>query len=79
MNTWKVGKSLMNDHYLKKKEFYSSLNMKCITNADYKHAKKIWEDFVIKGLSQYYNLYVQNNTLLLANVFGKFRNGCIQI
>ena len=30
-----------------KKEFYSSLTMEDIKNADYKHAKRIWEDFKI--------------------------------
>ena len=28
-----------------KKEFYGSLNMKDITYADYKYAKKVWKNF----------------------------------
>ena len=28
----------------KKKDFYSNLNMEAITNADYKHAKRVWKN-----------------------------------
>ena len=30
-----------------KEEFYSNLNMEDITDADYMHAKRDWEDFEI--------------------------------
>ena len=32
----------------KKEDFYSSLNMEDITDADYKHSEKVWKDFKIK-------------------------------
>ena len=32
--------------------FYSSLNMEDTTNADYKHAKKVWNNFKIKRLDE---------------------------
>ena len=35
-----IGKSLMKQNYLKKKEFYSNLNMEEITDADYMHGEK---------------------------------------
>ena len=38
-NTYMIGKKLMKHSYLKK-EFYTSLNMEAITDADYKHAKE---------------------------------------
>ena len=38
-NTCMIGKKLMKHSYLKK-EFYISLNMEAITDADYKHAKE---------------------------------------
>ena len=28
-----------------KEEFYSSLTMKSVTDADYKHGKRVWENF----------------------------------
>ena len=36
-----------------KEDFYNNLNMEDITNADYKHAKRVWEDFEIKTLGEY--------------------------
>ena len=53
--------------------------MEGITNADYKHVKRICEDFEIESLGEHYDLYIPNNTLLLANIFGKCRNEFIQI
>ena len=53
--------------------------MKDIPNADYEHEKRICEDFEIKNLGEYYDLYVPNNTFLLVNIFGNFRNEFIQI
>ena len=40
------------------KEFYSHLTMESITNSDYKHAKRVWEDFELQNLGQYHDLYV---------------------
>ena len=48
----------------KKEDFYSHLNMEDITDADYAHAKGVCKDFEIKN-----DLYVQSDTLLLADVF----------
>ena len=46
--------------------------MEDITDADYTHAKRICKDFEIKNLGEYYDLYVQNDTLLLADEFEDF-------
>ena len=35
---------------LKKEKFYSNLNMEEITDADYKHGKRVCKDFKIKNL-----------------------------
>ena len=61
-----------------KEDFYSHLNMEDITDADYSHAKRVSEDFKITNLGEYHDLYVQNNTLLLADVFENFRNMCLE-
>ena len=41
-----------------KEGFYSSRNMEDITDADYRHAKRVWKDFEIKNLGKYHDLYV---------------------
>ena len=42
-------------------------------------SKRVCKDFDRKELEEYQNLYVWSNTLLLADVFGNFRNMCIKI
>ena len=51
-----------------KENFYSNINMDVITDANYKHAKKLWKNFKIKNLGYYHDLYVQGDTLLLVDV-----------
>ena len=62
-----------------KKAFYSKLYIKEITDEDYIHAPKVFEEFNNKSLGEYHNLYVQNDTLLPEDVFKNFRNKCIEI
>ena len=50
-----------------------------ITDADYKHAKRVYNEFNMNNLGDYHNLYVQSDTLLLADGFENFRNKCIEI
>ena len=80
MNIWMIGIISMKLYYLKTllPEFYSHLNMEDIIDADYSHAKRVNEDFKITNLAEYHDLYVQNNTLLLADVFENFRNMCLE-
>ena len=54
---------------LREKFFYSSMNMEDITHADHRHAKRVFKDFNNKNPADYRNLYVQSDTLLLADVF----------
>ena len=62
-----------------KKFFYSELNLEDVTDKDYTHAKKVFEEFQLKNLGDYHDLFVQTDTLLLAGVFENFRNKCIEI
>ena len=62
-----------------KEAFYSSLNMEDITSADHSHAKRVLKNLNNKNLGHYDDLYVQSDTLLLADVFENFRNKCIEI
>ena len=62
-----------------KKAFYSKLYLEDITDEDYIHAQKVFEEFKLKNLCEYHDQYVQSDILLLANVFENFRNKCIGI
>ena len=76
MDSWeRFDETLLPD----KKAFYSSLNMEDITDVDRRHANNVFKNFKLKHLGEYHDLYVQSDTLLLAEVFGNFRNMCIEI
>ena len=63
-----------------KEAFYRSLNMENITDVDYMHAERVFKNLNInKNLDDYHDLYVQSDTLLLADVFENLRNKCIEI
>ena len=62
-----------------KKAFYSELYLEHITDKDYTHAQKVFEEFNLKSLGDYHDLYIQSDTLLLADVFENFRNKCIEM
>ena len=59
--------------------FYSNLNMEDITDADYRHANKVFEEFKLKHLGEHHDLYVKSDKLLLADVFENFRKMCIKV
>ena len=76
MDSWKK----VDETTLSPKEvFYSNLNLKDISNEDYAHAQKVCDVFEIKKLGEYHDLYVQSNTLLLADGFENFRKMCLEI
>ena len=62
-----------------KEAFYSNLNMEDITDVDYRHVKRVFKSLSNKNLDDYHDLYVQSDTLLLADVFENLRNKCIEI
>ena len=53
--------------------------MEDITDADYTDAKRVCKNFEIKNLEEYQDLYVQSDTLLLADKFENFRNMYLKI
>ena len=52
--------------------------MENITNTDFTHAEKVFREFKMNNLDDYHNLYVQSDTLLLADIFENFRNKYIE-
>ena len=64
---------------LDKESFYSSLNMENIDDIDYRHGSNVFKKFKLQNLGEHYDLYVQSDTLLLADVFENFRNMCIKV
>ena len=61
-----------------KESFYSNLTMENITETDYIHANNVFKTFKLNNLGDYHDLYVQSDTLLLADVFENFRKACIK-
>ena len=52
--------------------------MEGISDTDHKHAKRVFKTINDKNISDYHDLYVQSDTLLLADVFENFRNMCLK-
>ena len=51
--------------------------MSGVSDADYDHAKSVWNEFRIKNMGEYHDLYLLTDTILLANVFESFRSVCM--
>ena len=65
MDNWK---RLDERSLLDKEAFYSKLYIEKITDENYIHAEKVFEEFNIKNLDKYHDLDVQSDTLLLADI-----------
>ena len=61
-----------------RKYFYSELYLKDIPDKYYSHAQKVFEELKFKNLGDYHDWYVKSDTLLLADVFKKFRKKCTE-
>ena len=61
-----------------KEDFYSNLNMENIDHIDYRYGNNVFKRLEFENLGDYHNLYVQSDTLLLADVFENFRDMCIK-
>ena len=58
--------------------FYSNLNMSSLSEDDYQRTQKVWEEFGIRDLGDYHNLYLKTDVVLLADVFEAFRSTCLR-
>ena len=73
-------REIFNETSLPDKEaFYSNLNVEDITDVDYRHAKRVFKNLSNKNLGNYHDLYVQRDTLFLADIFEYFRKMCIKV
>ena len=55
-----------------KEKFYSTLTDRKITDKEYEHVFTVWNNFEVKTVKDYHNLYLKFDVLLLAAVFENF-------
>ena len=58
--------------------FFNDLTNESVSKDDYDHAKAIWRLFDMKTMGDYHDLYLKTDTILLADVFERFRDVCIE-
>ena len=56
-----------------REQLYSHLKKESVSEDDYEHAQKVWNEFNIQNMRQYHDLYLTLDVLLLADVFENFR------
>ena len=52
--------------------------MEDIDDINYRHGNNVYNKFKLNSLGDYHDLYVQSDTLLLADVFENFRDMCLK-
>ena len=52
----------------KKTSFFSRLNQEKVTDENYQRAQRVWEEFEIKNMGEFHDLYLKTDVLLLADV-----------
>ena len=70
-------KKISEDKLPDKCEFFNSLKDGCISEKDYKRANNVWNTFKMKTMSDYHDLYLKTDVLLLTDVFAKFIKTCL--
>ena len=58
-------------------KFFISLKDECISEKDYLKAIDVWNVFEINAMGDYHDLHLKADVLLLADVFEKFINTCL--
>ena len=57
-------------------DFYSSLKLEGVKEADYAHAQRVWKEFGCKNMGDYHDLYLKSDVALLADVYEAHRELC---
>ena len=72
-------KKFSEDNLLDRCKFFSSLKDKCISEKDYVHAINVCNVFKMNTMSDYHDLYLKTDVLMLTDVFEKFINTLIRV
>ena len=59
-------------------ELFRSLKDECISEKDHSDAINVWNTFKMNTMGDYHDLYLKTYVLLLADVFEKFINTCLE-
>ena len=59
-------------------KFFSFLKDEWISEKDYLYGTNVWNVFKMNTMGDYYDLYLKTDVLLLADIFGKFINTCLE-
>ena len=49
-----------------------------VSKDNYEHAQRVWKEFSISNLGECHDLYLQTDVILPANVYGAFRDTCLE-
>ena len=60
----------------KQTSFFSRLMQEKVSDEDFAHAQKVWEEFGCKNMGDFHDLYLLSDVLLLADVMESFRKLC---
>ena len=52
--------------------------MSGVSDSDYEHTCRVWQEFGIRNMGEYHDLYLRPDVILLANVFESFRRVCLE-
>ena len=63
--------------FLDRSKFFNSLKDECISEKDYFKAIDVWNVFKMNTMGDYHDLYLKADVSLLADVFEKFINTCL--
>ena len=53
-------------------DFYDSLNDKHLSDNEYNHCQKVWQEFEMTVFEQYHDLYLKSDLLLLCDICEEF-------
>ena len=72
-NIWTVDTNLRRQNCHRTNKFYIHLKEESVSEDDYAHAHKVWNELNTQNIRQYHDLCLTLDVLLLADVFENFR------